>query len=163
MKFLVAIVFSLSSLTTLATAGDSAHNLSYNSAHSFEYFHGSGVFKKPSGKSANFLASLTIRKLAHGKFNFIYGMYLADKNKHYDIVLNDREGESFFDIMSDGDVIGYGYCIARKCHFEYSRWGHDIEETIYRDRSGNAISHRGSKRNKHGIVKSWKISLKKIF
>ena len=163
MKFLIAIMFSLSSLTALATADDSNHNLTYSSAHSFEYFHGSGVFKKPSGKSKNFLASLTIRKLGHGRFSFIYGIYLADKNMHYDIVLSDREGESFFDIMSDGDVIGYGYCMGHKCHFEYSLKGYDVEETIYRGKRGNAMSRMGSKRNEHGIVKSWKISLKKIF
>ena len=163
MKFLVAIMFSLSSLTALATTDNSAHNLSYSSAHSFEYFHGSGVFKKPAGKSKNFLASLTIRKLAHGEFSFIYGFYFADKNAHYDIVLSDREGESFFDVMSEGDVIGFGYCIGRKCHLEYSMWGKNVEETIYRDRRGNAMSIMGSKRNEHGIVKSWKVSLKKIF
>lgn len=163
MKFLVAVLFSLSSLTVFATANDSTYNLSYSSAHSFEYYHGSGVFKKPSGKSVSFLASLTIRQLGEGQFNFIYGIYLDHKNVHFDITLSDREGASFFDIMSKGNTIGYGYCLGHKCHLEYSLWGYHMEDTIMKHKSGNALTCTGSKRNEHGIVKSWKMSLKKIF
>ena len=163
MKFLVAVLFSLGSLTAFAAAGDSTHSLTYSSAHSFEYYHGSGVFKKPSGRSANFLASLTIRKLGEGKFNFIYGIYLPHKNLHYDITLSNREGASFFDVMSHGDTVGYGYCWGRKCHLEYSLGGYDVEDTIVRHKHGNALTRTGSKRDEHGIIKSWQMSMKKIF
>ena len=163
MKFLVAVLFSLGSLTAFAAADDSTYNLSYSSAHNFEYYHGSGVFKKPSGKSVNFLASLTIRSLGDGQFNFIYGIYLDHKSKHYDIVLSDREGASFFDVMSRGENIGYGYCLGHKCHLEYSFMGYHVEDTIKRHKRGNALTCTGSKRNADGIVKSWRMSLKKIF
>ena len=163
MKFLVTVLFSLGALTAFAAADDSTYNLSYSSAHNFEYYHGSGVLKQPSGQSANFLASLTIRKLGDGQFNFIYGIYFDDKNVHYDIVLSDREGASFFDVMSRGETIGYGYCLGRKCHLEYSLMGYHVENTIKRHKRGNALTSTGSKRTEAGIVKSWRMSLKKIF
>lgn len=163
MKFLVAVLFSLGSLTAFATADDSTYNLSYSSAHNFEYYHGSGVFKKPSGKSASFLASLTIRKLDEGQFNFIYGIYLDDKNMHYDITLSHRQGATFFDVMSEGDTVGYGYCLRHKCHLEYSLGGYHVEDTIKRHKRSKALTRIGSKRNEHGIIKTWKMSLKKIF
>ena len=163
MKFLVAVLFSLGSLTAFAAGDDSTYNLSYSSAHSFEYYHGSGVLKKPSGKSKNFLASLTIRALGEGQHNLIYGFYFENKSMHYDIVLSEREGATFFDVMSKGDTVGYGYCLRHKCHLEYTLMGYHMEDTIKRHKRGNAMTCTSSKRNEHGIVKTWRISLKKIF
>ncbi len=165
MKFLVTVLFSLGSLAAFAAADKSdiaTHKLSYGSAHDFEYYHGSGVFKKPSGKRRSFLASLTIRKLDDSHHNLIYGIYLDNKSVQYDIVLSEREGESFFDVMSRGETIGYGYCLGHKCHLEYSLMGYSIEETIKRHKRSNSLTLMGSK-SKGDLIKSWKMSLKKIF
>ena len=163
MKFLVAVLFFLGSLTAFAADDVATHNLSYASPHNFEYYHGSGVVKKPSGKSVNFLASLTIRKLGDGHYNLIYGKYFPHKNKHYDISIKDREGATFFDVVSEGDTIGYGYCLGRKCHLEYSVGEYHVEDTVMRHKDGNALSCTGSKRTEDGILKTWHMSLKKIF
>lgn len=164
MKLLVAVLFTLGSLSAYSTADESTQDLSYASAHSFEYFHGSGVYKTPSGKSATFLASLTVRKLAEGKFNFIFGYFHANKNIHVEIVLQNREGASFFDIKGKDDtVIGYGYCLGRKCHLEYGVAGRHIEQTLYRHKRSDSIYFMGSKTNAEGIVKSFRMSLRKIF
>ena len=163
MKLLIAVLFSLGSLTAFSADNESVSDLSYSSSAGFEYYHGSGVFKKPSGRSMNFLASLTIRKLGDGRFNFIYGIYLPHKNKHHEIVISEREGASYLDVMADGENVGYGYCMGNKCHFEYSVMGYSVEETMYRHKRSNSIVCMGSKSNEGGIVKSWKMSLKKVF
>ncbi len=163
MKFLLAVLFFLGSSTAFAVADESVSDLSYHSAHGFEYYHGAGVYKKPSGKSADFLASLTIRDLGEGQHKFSYGIYSSRGSMHYNIVISDRADTSFFDVMSQGETIGYGYCMGSKCHLEYSLEGYDIEDTIKRHKRGGALTCTGSKRGEHGIIKSWKMSLKKIF
>lgn len=164
MKLLVTALFALGSLSAYSAADNSTHNLSYASAHNFEYFHGSGVFKTPAGKSATFLASLTVRKLEEGRFNFIFGYFHSNKNIHVEIVLQNREGASFFDIKGKDDaVIGYGYCLGMKCHLEYGMAGRHMEQTMYRHKGSGSLYFMGSKTNAEGIIKSYRMSLKKIF
>ena len=162
MKFLLAILLFSGSLVAFAMSDELTNNFPHSSAHSLEYYHGSGVFKKPSGERAEFIASLTIRDLDSGSLNFIYGIYLDNKNMHYSIVLNERAGESFFDVMSEGETVGYGYCLGGTCHFEYSLWGYHVEDTVKQHRRDGSLTCIGSKRNENGIVKSWKMSLNRI-
>ena len=156
MKILVAVLFSLGSLTALAGG--------YDAHHRFEFFHGVSNYKYAKGDMGEVLVSLKIKKMDGGnKARFVYGFYKDDEVFRLKFTVVNRENVPMFDIKRRGKVIGYGYCFGNLCHLEYDMHGKHIEDTIYRKNKRNSLYSMGSASNNDGIIKSWKMHLKKIF